>query len=45
LRVNIILILYEVGSDLIKGILGKVKDLLLGILGKVRWVLKKILPI
>ncbi len=43
-RVNLIQIIWETLTYLIKETLGKVADLILGILGKVKWILKKILP-
>jgi len=43
-RVNLIQIVLETLTYLIKETIGKVADLILGILGKVKWILKKILP-
>ena len=44
MRVNILQILLETLTYLIKETIGKVLDLILGTLGKVKWILKKILP-
>jgi hypothetical protein len=43
-RVNLLQMIWEILTDLIKETIGKVLDLTLGILGKVKRILKKILP-
>ena len=44
MRVNLLQMIWEILTDLIKETMGKVLDLTLGILGKVKRILKKILP-
>lgn len=44
MRVNLLQMIWEILTDLIKETIGKVLDLTLGILGKVKRILKKILP-